>query len=92
MVISIEQYTKRVKLEASLFDPMSDPLPYDVRDWSSVMRHGGYHCVVANDRGDWSGMHRWLEKNIGRDHYSWNGNNFWFETTKDATWFALNWS
>lgn len=64
---------------------------YDVRDWNSVMQAGGYYRVLPNI-SDWGALHKWLQENVGRDHYSWNGNNFWFETEEVAAWVALRWT
>lgn len=65
-------------------------VPAHIPDWNAVMRKGGYYHVIPNwTHTSWSYMHEWLQCNIGREHYAWNGENFWFETEKAATWFAL---
>lgn len=66
-------------------------VPLNPRNWTQQFLRAGYHRVIPKiDK--WSEMHEWLQANIGRDHYSWNGENFWFETKQDATLFALRWA
>lgn len=77
----------------SVAEVLLKKIPPHIPDWNKVMRQGGYFHVVPKLRPmTWTSMHDWIYANIGAEHYSWNGENFWFETEKDATWFALYWA
>lgn len=60
-------------------------------DWTQRFTSAGYHKVVLTDVTVWQEVHEWCEEEFGRDHYSWNGSNFWFENTEDAFRFTLRW-
>jgi hypothetical protein len=62
-----------------------------ITDWTLVLQKGGYHSVVFR-KGEWSRMHVWCQENFGKNHYTWSGSTFWFETEKDAAWYALHWA
>lgn len=52
----------------------------------------GYYPIEVSFLWQWGEIHEWCHDHIGRDHYSWTGGTFWFETEKAAMWFALRWS
>ena len=64
-----------------------------IEDWTTVFRSGGYYLVNPNTTPPrWEEIHPWCMETFGYDHYAWNGNNFWFETEKDAIMFTLRWA
>ena len=67
-------------------------VPPEIKDWTAVFRSGGYHMVNPNVGPLWQEMHIWCVEQFGVDNYAWNGNNFWFETEKDAIMFTLRWA
>jgi len=63
-----------------------------ITDWHAVLRMGKYYSVVCKNGVEWPKMHQWCQENIGKNHYTWTGQTFWFETDKDAAWYALHWA
>ena len=64
--------------------------------WSKNVREeyqaAGYYPIEVSFLWQWGEIHEWCHDHIGRDHYSWTGSTFWFETEKAAMWFALRWA
>jgi len=60
-------------------------------DWTHRYNNAGYFKVILTDFTVWQEVHEWCEREIGGNHYSWNGSNFWFENTEDAFRFTLRW-
>jgi len=60
-------------------------------DWYSRFLKAGYHHVEIGNMFEWSSVHKWCREQFGEDHYNWTGSIFWFETERDATFFALRW-
>jgi hypothetical protein len=60
-------------------------------DWAQRYIDAGYHRIIISQFDNWTEVHDWCEEELGREHYSWNGANFWFETEEDAFRFALRW-
>lgn len=60
-------------------------------DWTARFITAGYHKVVLTDITVWQEVHEWCKEEIGGNHYSWSGSNFWFENTEDAFRFTLRW-
>lgn len=68
------------------------PCPY-FPPWNRRFRDAGYYHAVFVGGGDcWREAHQWCVKQFGAPHYAWVGNDFWFETDKDAMLFTLRWS
>jgi hypothetical protein len=85
-----ERYNRQTAAEVLL-----KIVPPEIPDWTSVFRSGGYYMVnprLAEWSGHWREMHIWCVEHFGKDSYAWNGNNFWFETEKDAIMFTLRWA
>lgn len=64
--------------------------PIDV-NWNTLFKNGGYYNVELKDLRDWNLVHEWCIRMIGRDHYSWAGEIFWFEDEQHALMFRLCW-
>lgn len=96
--MTIQDYVKnakRIQLELyrgqSAAEVLMKKYQPNIDNWSVVFKKGGYHLVIPRS-ANWQDMHYWLAINIGKEHYTWNGNNFWFETEEAAAWFALKWA
>ncbi len=63
-------------------------------NWSYRFRDAGYFCVhpTVDSMSKWPNMHEWCHEQFGREHYSWTGSTFWFETEKAAILFTLRWA
>ena len=64
-------------------------------DWNRVLAEKGYCPVQAGGFsavGNWRECHAWCKEQFGREHYTWTGSKFWFETEQDAMLFLLKWS
>jgi len=59
--------------------------------WSEELAAAGYITVKLTRSADWPEVHRWCIDNIGEDHYTWSGTDFWFESEEDAVMFSLRW-
>lgn len=60
-------------------------------DWAQRYIDAGYYRIILSGFDNWTEAHDWCEEELGPEHYSWNGANFWFETEEDAFRFALRW-
>ena len=60
-------------------------------DWYSRFLKAGYYQIEISGFDEWSETHKWCREQFGEDHYNWTGSIFWFETERDATFFALRW-
>lgn len=60
--------------------------------WVSRFRDAGYHSAMPGSLEHWPHIHQWCVDTLGRDHYVWTGNTFWFESEQHANWFRLRWS
>lgn len=60
--------------------------------WTEQFQAAGYYHAQPGDLQHWPDIHEWCEETFGKDHYAWNGGNFWFEKHEDAVMFALRWS
>ena len=54
--------------------------------------NAGYFDAKADIRSKWGEIHGWCIETVGRDHYTWTGSIFWFESEKMRNWFVLRWS
>jgi hypothetical protein len=64
-------------------------------DWARRLAEAGYFGVKVGGHSiehEWPNIHRWCEDQFGKNHYSWTGSTFWFETDRDAVLFALRWA
>lgn len=62
--------------------------------WSCEFRQAGYFpaTLPVGEISKWQAAHQWCKQEIGVDHYSWTGNQFWFEREDHAVMFLLKWS
>jgi len=60
--------------------------------WHQRFRAAGYHSVEVNLDHPWQDIHEWCVDQFGKDHYTWTGGTFWFETEQAAVLFALRWT
>ena len=65
--------------------------------WNAEFKKAGYYCVeylmtAIKNEDRWTETHLWCQEHFGKDHYSWTGHHFWFESERDAVLFALKWS
>lgn len=87
--MNIRQYAIKIKndsLESTIL-----PSDYFFKD---RFEKQGYYSVLLGQDGHmcYPQVHVWCEQYIGKDHYVWVGNRFWFEKEYDAAMFALKWS
>lgn len=65
--------------------------------WREALSNAGYYHadlsgVMATGFNAWKDAHRWCIDNFGKEHYTWTGERFWFETDQDALLFRLRWA
>jgi hypothetical protein len=63
--------------------------------WNNRFRDAKYYSIVPsvlNTSQHFIEMHYWCEHYFGREHYANTGYTFWFESERDAAWFALRWA
>lgn len=63
--------------------------------WNIRLQDAGYYGIEASResiRRYWQEMHQWCERQFGRNHYTWTGSTFWFETESAAVLFTLQWA
>ena len=60
-------------------------------NWYTRFLKAGYYQIEISGFDEWSETHKWCREQFGEDHYNWTGSIFWFETERDATFFALRW-
>jgi hypothetical protein len=58
-------------------------------NWKDVLEKAGFYPVRMASTGNWPESHKWAKNMVGREHYTWTGNNFFFEDEDVATMFAL---
>lgn len=70
----------------------ADPTEY--RNWNQRFRDAGYYSVeITPSNFEWLSIMDWCEDHVGKGHFAWTDiSTFWFESQRDAVWFALNWS
>lgn len=64
-------------------------------NWNARFREAGYYSVELTKNAItnwWGDVHKWCGETFGKEHYTWVGETFWFETEQAAVWFALRWS
>lgn len=62
-------------------------------DWFPIFEEKGYyHAQCGNQIIKWQEVHQWCESMIGRDHYAYHGEHFWFETEEASVLFILRWA
>ncbi len=98
MVMNIHEFVEHAKevnlalyRNQSASEVLMKSRTQQINNWGEVFRRGGYFKVTLRHHG-WSKVHDWCKEYIGEHRYTWTGSDFWFETEKDAAWFALVWS
>ena len=75
--------------EGKEYDPQAN------RDWARRLAEAGYYRVEVGRHSiehEWPNIHRWCEDQFGKNHYTWTGTTWWFESDRDAMVFALRWA
>ena len=73
------------------YDQVSDRTGLPPTDWHHRFKEAGYHSVSLNSLTEWQAIHTWCTRQVGKEHYAWTGQIFWFETQEAANWFTLRW-
>lgn len=60
---------------------------------AEIFEQAGFYSAALGDLGnsDWQEIHQWCRQQFNRDHYTWTGSTFWFETEQAAVLFTLRW-
>lgn len=74
------------------WDAQTDPANPVPVNWELRFQEAGYHSIGLTRLSMWPEIHEWCKQHVGKQHYAWTGNVFWFETEQAAALFALRWS
>lgn len=87
--MNIQEYSKRIRQQIK--EKQNAPTDFD---WRCAYDSQGYFSVLLGYEGynNWADVHRWCEEHIGKEHYSWTGSRFWFDSIDNAALFSLKWS
>lgn len=57
---------------------------------AEILQQAGFYSATVGNH-NWPGVHEWCKQQFGKDHYTWTGSRFWFETKEAAVLFTLRW-
>jgi hypothetical protein len=59
--------------------------------WIEDFEQAGYAWAHLSSASSWTQVHAWCMSHVGKSHYVWFGNTFFFVHESDATEFSLVW-